>query len=1204
MRNLADLTLDELVDSLIGGEALQVAGGDTFKIAAADSQAALAFYNQDRRSYWNPEKDTAIQESEIDRLLDSLDRPIKARAAVTRLAPSMQRWRLTKVAAHRFRGLHRHCADNGSDPDEFEFEVQADATLLRGFNGAGKTSLVTAVCWCLTGYGYRSQALPAPLHESIKVQFAQLQDGGDGNDGFELPPIVPIPTEHELVLVDGAAKHDTWVRLTFVSLIDGREALVERHLERSGRKGFTTRAVGLERLGLSDLALQVGSLMPGIAAATRFDDKTTLSQAVSTLTGLRPLAHFGTRSARVHDRLIDKYPKEAKKAKDDARDTVSKQIQTLHDLLKGTEGLPDLACVVLPADDTPDAWEHGLQEADTNLKAVEETSAADATLILGALPSLATENDIKRFADQLAAARNQFTNVALKGLPSIQTAQRLGSLTEAVARAAEGVLSEIETEARTLVERLSDADRANRLRLYGLVARWHEAAHPGHPFNACPVCTRGLTAPGAIPMDALLDQSVAEALEASRAADAALLMTAVEWERTTAQKFRGMLPANLQGFVDEEVPDTLAALYKTALSVEVFAQSDFPAAFRKLAASVAHVCTAAWKDALADQPLPAFGLPAEIPDKEGLRAAAVRIQRAIRLARYRAAHGEFAKTAMREVLEAEPKDASISANHRSVAAQFRLLETYLESARTFAGIRRQLAQIKDTCGKWKKSHERIGKLARAAEAVKVFTEFPKLVHDQVGGLIADLESQASAWAQRMYKAQFVQAPSYAGFDAERTDGLNFLASQGNHLVEAHHIMNASALRVYLSAFVLALWQQIWSRSGGISTVLMDDPQDLLDPGNVANLAATVPHLLDAGIHPLIVSNDFGFIPTIESFVAAHPTIGSAKRTGVWEFSAISRSKCTASLAPVADEVRERRDRWKADPNDVALARAFVHPVRVRIEMKLWDLLGSDPAVLKDPTLNDLLGKIANARNRGEAPFNEQPFCNLLELPPLNGGAPFREAINKAHHGKADQISPAEAEVVDAHYDDVFSTIDACWLSYARFMGRLPPEDAVPANEIAPPAAVPFPDRPIPVIGRLAARESGAALATVEDAAERFSLASLGPVALFTLRAPTLGLVAFPGQTLIVLPGAEVKNGDIAIVQTARKTYARRIGIDKSDLSRIVLEAMPSTNPRVPPTHFLSTHRHVLAESRRRALRRGHRSEVAGRGGRHRALADS
>ena len=48
-----------------------------------------------------------------------------------------------------------------------------------------------------------------------------------------------------------------------------------------------------------------------------------------------------------------------------------------------------------------------------------------------------------------------------------------------------------------------------------------------------------------------------------------------------------------------------------------------------------------------------------------------------------------------------------------------------------------------------------------------------------------------------------------------------------------------------------------------------------------------------------------------------------------------------------------------------------------------------------------------------------------------------------------------------------------------------------------------------------------------------------------------------------------KNGDIAIIQTPGRTYARRVGIDQSDLSRIALETMPSTNPRAPPLSALS-----------------------------------
>ena len=198
-------------------------------------------------------------------------------------------------------------------------------------------------------------------------------------------------------------------------------------------------------------------------------------------------------------------------------------------------------------------------------------------MILGTLPPLTSDAEIKRFGDALTAAQNCFSGAALRGLPSIQLVAKFGELQEADIDAAESVLESVEAEAKSLVERLSDADRSDRLRLYGLVAKWHETVHPGHAFSACPVCDRDLTEPGAIPRDALLDQSVADALEQARKTDAALIKTASEWERDAVRALRGQLPVGLQPFVSDNVPDDLAMVYMTALSKEVFEQPDFVA---------------------------------------------------------------------------------------------------------------------------------------------------------------------------------------------------------------------------------------------------------------------------------------------------------------------------------------------------------------------------------------------------------------------------------------------------------------------------------------------------------------------------------------------------------------------------------------------------------------------------------------------------
>lgn len=61
---------------------------------------------------------------------------------------------------------------------------------------------------------------------------------------------------------------------------------------------------------------------------------------------------------------------------------------------------------------------------------------------------------------------------------------------------------------------------------------------------------------------------------------------------------------------------------------------------------------------------------------------------------------------------------------------------------------------------------------------------------------------------------------------------------------------------------------------------------------------------------------------------------------------------------------------------------------------------------------------------------------------------------------------------------------------------------------------------------------------------------------------------FPGQALIVSIGAEVRDGDFVVVQTTGHTYARRVGVDRADTTQIALESLPSTNSRVPPTHFV------------------------------------
>ena len=239
---------------------------------------------------------------------------------------------------------------------------------------------------------------------------------------------------------------------------------------------------------------------------------------------------------------------------------------------------------------------------------------------------------------------------------------------------------------------------------------------------------------------------------------------------------RDRIPEKLSRFIDEAVPDDLASVYKSALAREVFQLPDFPHLLKPMATAVDGLCKAAWSKAPIREPLPGVTLPEKIPDNESLRAAIRNVRRAIALSRYRAAHAEFARAAVITVIRTDDDEAAIVANERTIQGQLVVLRSHLEVATMFAGIRRQLAQIKDSCERWAKARTRIEKLARAAKAVEPFKEFPDLVHNQVAGLITDLQEKATAWSRRMYRAHFVQAPEYAGLDSAKSDGFTFLGS--------------------------------------------------------------------------------------------------------------------------------------------------------------------------------------------------------------------------------------------------------------------------------------------------------------------------------------------------------------------------------------------------------------------------------------------
>ena len=215
-----------------------------------------------------------VQAKEVESLLKALEENLPDDTAMpTHGTTDRPVWHLERVEIHRFGGLHRHVGPNGEDPEDFVVEFDKEITLVSGFNGAGKTALLSAIIWCLTGKALRSQHMPQQIHEPMAVKWTgadeQESKGEDIRPEIAVPPLVPVPAAEDLVKLGDKPKLDTGVRLTLRREDTGEIHRVARQLKVLGTK-LVAPVEGLDALGLSALAIEVGTLMPGVGGADAF----------------------------------------------------------------------------------------------------------------------------------------------------------------------------------------------------------------------------------------------------------------------------------------------------------------------------------------------------------------------------------------------------------------------------------------------------------------------------------------------------------------------------------------------------------------------------------------------------------------------------------------------------------------------------------------------------------------------------------------------------------------------------------------------------------------------------------------------------------------------------------------------------------------------------------------------------------------------
>jgi len=203
-------TVESVCTDLIGGRAVAVgADGTPHSLDKETSRAVLAWYCKNRAKW-------AGNVTVIDAAAVVDASKVKPPAVAEMAAAAEQERRsllLTIVEAHRFGGLHAF-SDKGRAPESFVFEPLKPITLLEGWNGSGKTSVLNAIIWCLTGQLLRPQRKPEETAEEFACRIQV--NASTPPTAHKLTPVTPLPDKHfPPALSHEKLPLDTWVELTF-----------------------------------------------------------------------------------------------------------------------------------------------------------------------------------------------------------------------------------------------------------------------------------------------------------------------------------------------------------------------------------------------------------------------------------------------------------------------------------------------------------------------------------------------------------------------------------------------------------------------------------------------------------------------------------------------------------------------------------------------------------------------------------------------------------------------------------------------------------------------------------------------------------------------------------------------------------------------------------------------------------------------------
>ncbi|MBX5192633.1 AAA family ATPase [Rhizobium sp. NZLR3b] len=536
-------TIDSLFADLIGGASVSSGTeGELFRLDELDSRKILNWYRLNK-SKWAGN----VKATDVDAIALSLQSPVPSLPAVEPFTSgSSRRLKISKVVAHRFAGLHSY-GTAGAAPPDFVFEPKEAITLFEGWNGAGKTSLLNSIIWCLTGELLRPQRPPEKGEEEFEGFYTRTVDGEDQMAGHTLTPITPLPNPAYYIPPIGRdVPIDSWVEIIFVDQNGNPLSPVRRTQVRNAKGKVTETVSGLDELAIDPISLRIGTVMPALLQFLRVGSASDMGKAPARLTGLADISDLAKHAGKARDKLRGELKKEREREIDDID---SRFLQARSDLQKQIDEYPMMAPKVpVPPPSASRDLEEQLTALTSHFSALKADAFRDAQQIFGPAFDPSDKAARDELEENIGPAQGQLRSMGQ--LANVQRSRLLGELKDEDWSAVDKLVSKLRAEAVALAELAKTPRLGVRKQLYARVADWI-SDQAEHDPESCGICSRSLVGV----MDPVTSRSVLDHLaEVSEAEQKLLSLTHQNWASSWNNQLVAKVPSTLQAELARDLP--------------------------------------------------------------------------------------------------------------------------------------------------------------------------------------------------------------------------------------------------------------------------------------------------------------------------------------------------------------------------------------------------------------------------------------------------------------------------------------------------------------------------------------------------------------------------------------------------------------------------------------------------------------------------